>query len=411
MPESVKTDIAENRIFQRHIRRHVIAPEHRFAVVVPPELSLLSAEELRALGMSGLEITEVGVELSGKLSACYLANLQLRTAGRVLCMLPSFRAGAVEELFKKVNLIQWELWLNPDIPLRLKAFVEYSRIEHEGLAASTVLDGIQKRFRMCHLSAPGESGLGSAEEEGNQGAYVPEQRIFVHLSNNRTVISLDTTGDHLHQRGYRLQHTGAPLRETLAAAILIKSGWKGDTPLIDGMCGSGTLPIEAALIARRLPPGLNRSFLFQQLPSYQEKTWAFLRRKAVEDSLDSSPAPILAIDNSGPAIAIARENAERAGVERNIQWLCEDLFEFYPEGRFHSPGLVFVNPPYGRRLQGGDKAFYERLGAHLRKSFAGWQAVVLAPERSLAMNLHLKSMRFWNIVHGGIPIVVTIAKV
>jgi putative N6-adenine-specific DNA methylase len=384
MPENAKTDILDDRAFQRHIRRHVIAPEHRFAVVVPPELSLLCGEELRALSMSGLAVTEVGVELSGKLSACYLANLQLRTAGRVLCMLPSFRAGAVEELFKKVNLIQWELWLNPDIPLRLKAFVEYSRIEHEGLAASTVLD---------------------------QGAYVPEQRIFVHLSNNRTVISLDTTGDHLHQRGYRLQHTGAPLRETLAAAILIKSGWKGDTPLIDGMCGSGTLPIEAALIARRLPPGLNRSFLFQQLPSYQEKTWAFLRRKAVEDSLDSSPAPILAIDNSGPAIAIARENAERAGVERNIQWLCEDLFEFYPEGRFHSPGLVFVNPPYGRRLQGGDKAFYERLGAHLRKSFAGWQAVVLAPERSLAMNLHLKSMRFWNIVHGGIPIVVTIAKV
>jgi putative N6-adenine-specific DNA methylase len=395
---------------RRRIRRFVQAPVHRFAAVVPPELSPLCAVELRALGIPSPETTEVGIEFSGKLRVCYMANLELRTASRVLCILPSFRAGAVEELFNRIQNIHWELWLDSQTPLRVKAYLEHSRIEHEGLAVDTTVEGIQKRFRSAGLSAPHRWERQATQDPGAHKLPSPEQRIFVHIKKNRGEISLDTTGVHLHFRGYRLQHMGAPLRETLAAAILIKSEWRGNLPLVDGMCGSGTLPIEAALMARALPPGLKRSFLFERWPSFADRTWAFLLRKGKERSIKHCHVPIVAIDRVSQTIAVARENAARAGVGEDIEWVCGDFFEFFPKDRNLPAGLVFLNPPYGKRMVGGDEVLYERLGMHLRRHFSGWRMVVLARERSLAMRLHVESMRFWNIVHGGIPIVAATAK-
>lgn len=407
MTEQKKTESFSNKAFERHIRRHVWAPAHGMAAIVPPELAPLCRDELGALGISQAKITEAGVEFSARLADCYRLNLWLRTASRILLRLPQFRAGAVEELFKKSNGLQWELWLNPTIPIELETFVRQSRIEHEGATEEAVRSAIEKRFALHGLPSP--RILKAGEEEP---ASIPaKQRVIIYLRQNRCEISLDTTGPHMHQRGYRLRHTGAPLRETLAAALLIKSGWREDLPLVDGMCGAGTLAIEAAHMARHIAPGARRHFLFEKWPSFRREQWSFILRKAEEQALSSSPSRIVALDRSGSAIETARQNAARAGVDEDIEWASSDFFEFEPKDHQLGPGWIALNPPYGKRLEGGGRGFYEELGLHLQKSFKGWHAAVLAPDRGCALALRLPAARFWNITHGGIPLTVAIGRV
>ena len=276
--------------------------------------------------------------------------------------------------------------------------------------SETVSGAIRKRFALLGIKPPGR--WHGAEEESDQEASTAfgKQRILVRVDRNHCGISLDTTGVHLHKRGYRLRHAGAPLRETLAAAVLMKSGWKGDCPLVDGMCGSGTFPVEAALMARRLPPGLSRPFLFQEWPSFREATWNHLRRKALESALPGCPAPIIGLDLNPGALALARENAAKAGTGEDIAWEEADFLSFDPRTRKLPPGLLVLNPPYGKRLEGGGEDLYERLGAHLRSAFRGWRAAVIAPDRNLAARLRLQPVRLWNLLHGGIPIVVAMAR-
>lgn len=397
----------------RHLRRYILGAKHRFAVIAPPEISPLCYDELQALGYEELEITEAGVEFSGDLRDCYRCNLWLRSASRVLCRLPSFRAGAMEELFAKVLSLRWEHWLNPGIPLRIRSHVERSRIQHEGLVGDTTLSAMQKRFRSLDLAPPvvwKSSWREQSLHGGIQNPHPLEQRVFIHLKENHCTISLDSTGAHLHRRGYRLHHTGAPLRETLASAILMKSGWRGDSSLVDGMTGAGTLAIEAALLARHLPPGGNRSFLFEEWPSFQNRQWEYLRRKATDGAREKAQTRIVAVDLLPHALETARMNAGSAGVQEDVEWQCMDFFQFNPWKLDLTPGLLVLNPPYGKRLSGGGRGFYERLGSHLRRYFRGWRAAVLGPERSMLTALNLPSMRFWTVVHGGIPISVAFIK-
>ena len=392
----------------RHLKQYIQAPVHRFAAIVPPELATICHDELAAMGFSSLSMTDAGVEFSGKLRSCYLPNLSLRTASRILCRLPPFRAGVVQELFHKVLLCRWELWLNPRLPLEVRAFVWNSRVNHEGLVAQTVTQGIRKRFQTQHLPPPALS-IPESLDEGTAESC-PKQRVLIHLRENHCEISLDTTGDHLHRRGYRLEHSGAPLRETLAAAILMRMKWNGNVPLVDGMCGAGTVPIEAALLARRLSPGLRRSFLIERWPSFQEKSWNHLREELLRLALARSPAPILALDEDARSLETARKNAERAGVDQDIRWQCGDFFTFKPQDYQLPPGLLVLDPPYGKRLEGGGREFYERVGLHLRQFFEGWQTAILVPSKTLAMSLRMPRVRFWQIVHGGSPVVVAMAR-
>lgn len=403
--------LLENKAYQRQLRRRVRAPRHRFAAIVQPQLRSLCAEELSGLELADIEITAAGVEFSGKLSDCCLTNLWLRIASRILCRLPAFRAGVSEELFHKVSTYYWELWLSAGIPLRVEAHVEDSRIRHEGKVAETVLTAVQKRFQGAGLKVPPAWPPALQPASRNTAAIPDKQRILVHLHKNRCQISLDTSGVHLHQRGYRLHHTGAPLRETLAAALLLKAGWHGDCPLVDGMSGAGTVPIEAAFIARRLPPGLKRSFLFQSWPAFPEKNWDYLCRTASASALAGSPVPIVGVESDPQAVAVARENADRAGVGNDIRWVARDFFDFRPRQENLSPGLLILDPPYGKRLPSSGAELFERLGVHLQRHFEGWKVVILVPERSLASWLRLGTKRFWQIQHGGLLIWAVLARV
>lgn len=403
---------AVSKAMERQIRRHVTAPEHRFLAVAPPELVSLCFDEVLALGFQSAERTPAGVEFTGKLRMGYVANLRLRTASRILCRIARFRAGAVEELFKHCLAMRWELWLPSGIPPSVESHVVRSRIGHEGAVGRTVHRAIERRFDSLGMQSPPRSTSDESAPSG-EGASDPlsRQRVLAHLEENSCEISLDMTGGHLHQRGYRLEHAGAPLRETLAAAILMRSGWVGRTPLVDGMCGSGTLAIEACLMARRIPPAAGRSFLFQKWPSFEDRTWDYLKRKAWEQAAAQITAPVLGIDRDPRSLEISLANAARAGVEKDIQWVLEDFFEWDPGRLGLKAGTVLLNPPYGRRLKEAPHKTYEQAGAHLRKAFRGWRAVVLAPDRESAAKLRMPAARYWNIIHGGSPVTVVLGEV
>lgn len=400
------------KALQRRIRMHVVGADHQFAVIVPPELASLCLKECLEIGIPEPKLTDAGVEFTGKLTHAYNCNLRLRTAGRVLCRLPSFRAGISEELFYKAGRLPWELWLNPEIPLRIDAWVEQSRISHEGRTVELISEAIEKRFRevMHDLKPVHIAAAGDENRHEEQTAPVMKQRILIHLIKNHCRISLDMSGPHLHERGYRLEHAGAPLRETLAAAILLRSGWDGQEPLVDGMCGSGTFPIEAAMRARKIAPGASRGFLFQLWPSFQKKSWEHLRRKALEMSIGKSPVPIIGIDADSEAVGVSRGNALRAGVDGDIDFRRMNFFDFDPREHGLKGGLLVLNPPYGKRLGAGDSTLYNQVGAHLRRKFKGWKYALLAPTRAEAAAAGA-SARMWNIKHGGMPITVAIGKV
>ncbi len=392
-----------------------MGPQYRFAIVVPPELAQICLNETRLLDIQEPAVSEAGVEFSGRLKDAYVCNLWLRTASRVLCRLVPFRAGVAEELFYKVSQIPWELWLNPELGLDIDAHVEHSRISHEGRVAEIISGSVEKSL---HKRGPAHSAEGAAHRAAGEAGSRPgmddtgfKQKILVRLVENQCRISLDTSGAHLHERGYRLRHTGAPLRETLAAAILLKSDWSSDEPLIDGMCGSGTFPIEAALISRRIAPGLGREFLFERWPSFQMETWKYMLRKAGEAKLLKAPDTIIGIDIDPKAIGVSAENAGRAGVSADIEWERMDFFEFNPRKRGLKKGLLVLNPPYGVRLEAGGIGLYERIGAHLRLNFKGWKYAVLAGSRPEAASLGMGRVRLWNIRHGGMPITVVLGKV
>ncbi|MGO8944678.1 MAG: THUMP domain-containing class I SAM-dependent RNA methyltransferase [Syntrophobacteraceae bacterium] len=406
--------------FSRRVKTHIAGPEHRFAIVVPPELARICLNETRWLDIPQPELSDAGLEFSGRLKDAYTCNLWLRTASRVLCRLAPFRAGAVEELFHKASRIPWELWLNPDVKLHIGASVEYSRISHEGRVAEVISESIEKSLREKGPLHPPDSRVKDSERSAPGGSTGSgrrpddselKQKILVRLLEDHCRISIDMSGAHLHQRGYRLRHTGAPLRETLAAAILLKSGWTGNEPLVDGMCGSGTFPIEGALMSRRIAPGLGRDFLFQGWPSFQNKTWEYLRRKAKEISVLEGSETIIGMDIDPDAIGVSTENADRAGAGGDIQWEKMDFFDFNPRKRGLRKGLLVLNPPYGVRLSAGGVGLYERIGAHLRLNFKGWKYAVLAGSRLEAAAMGTGRVRLWNIRHGGMHITVVLGRI
>jgi 23S rRNA G2445 N2-methylase RlmL len=179
------------------------------------------------------------------------------------------------------------------------------------------------------------------------------------------------------------------------------------------MCGAGTAAIEAALLARHIPPGSGREYLFEHWPGHEAKTWEYLRRKAQEGILPRAPGPIVALDQDRRALHVARDNASRAGVQADIRWEQGDFLAFHHGALQLAPGLVILDPPYGVRMQGADDlpAFYRQLGAHLREAFKGWQAAVAAPTPELARALGFRRQRLWRLPHGGIPLSICLVTI
>jgi putative N6-adenine-specific DNA methylase len=339
-------------------------------LVAAPGLESVLAEEAREAGFADAAPTPGGVTLRGGWPEVWRANLMLRGAARVLARVASFRALHLAQLDKRARRVPWAEILRPDVPVKVEAACARSRIYHAGAAA--------ERLKRAIRESVGARGPSTADDD--------PVRIMARIDDDLCTISVDTSGAPLHKRGFKQATAKAPLRETLAALCLRACGYRGDEPVIDPMCGSGTFPIEAAEIAAGMAPGRERSFAFERLATFDPGAWAATR--AALPAPRPAPPWVLGFDRDAGAVEASRANAARAGVDRIATFARQPVSALAPPQALADapPGLVIVNPPYGGRI--GDKddlrALYGALGATLRARFAGWRVGLVTSEPGLA---------------------------
>ncbi len=360
-----------------------------------------------------------GVEFHGDLRTLYLANLHLRTASRVLVRLGEFYAAAFSELRKKASRLAWENFLAPGQPVALHVTCHKSKLYHSDAVAERIAGAIEDRLGRP-AARHAQRARGDEEQEAetpHRGVSTPlPQLIVARLVCDKCTLSIDSSGALLHQRGYRLATARAPLRETLAAGMLLASGWDPASPLLDPFCGSGAIPIEAALMARNIPPGLHRRFAFMDWPGFDSKLWQSILAASSRSipsgrSMPSaSRLPLLASDRDAGAVEAARANAERAGVADSIAFSRRAVSAIEPPAR---PGWIVTNPPYGVRVRGGQdlRNLYAQFGKVLRAKCPGWHVAMLCNSAQLQKNTGLDFDVGIPLVNGGLRVRLAQAKV
>lgn len=353
-------------------------------------LESVLADELRHLGIKVLDETTGGVSFAGSRADAYRSCLWLRTANRVLQPIGAFACRSPEMLYDEVHTLPWLEHLTPEMTIAVDAKVRNSQLSHSKFVALKTKDAIVDKLRNATGRRP------------NVDPGSPDLRINVHLANDRCTISLDLSGDGLHRRGYRQDPTVAPLRETLAAGLIGLTGWTKETPFVDPMCGSGTLPLEAALRATGRAPGLLvRSYGFERWPNFDRKLWKDIQAAAVAAATDTPPATILGADRDNRALQTARSNTPRAGLGSAILWQCCDFESLQPPA---APGTLLVNPPYGERLGETQSLvpLYRNIGDTLKQRWTGWTAWVFTGNLELAKKIGLKASRRIVLYNGPI---------
>ena len=367
-----------------------------FFATAPLGIELLLAQELRDLGIPDVREGRAGVAFGGGLQAAYRACLWSRLANRVLMPIARFPAATGEELYDGVRSVDWELHMEPESTLAVDFAASRSAITHTLFGAQKVKDAIVDHFRSLSGARP------------SVDLARPDLRVNVYLDRDQATLSIDLSGDSLHKRGYRIEGGKAPLKENLAAAILIRAGWPAVAAaggqLIDPMCGSGTLPIEAALMAADFAPGLLRPWYgFLGWRGHDAEGWLGLLAEAdrrSEAGLKQLPV-IVGYDVDRRAIHTALGNLDRAGLRGAVHFERKSVEEVRPQ---RPNGLLVVNPPYGERL--GDEetldALYRTLGETLRTHFSGWRASVFTGNPELAFKVGIRAIKQYALYNGAL---------
>jgi putative N6-adenine-specific DNA methylase len=364
-----------------------MSKDGRFEIVLAtaPGLEEALCAEVRSKGFNSPRAVPGGVIIKGGWPEVWRANLWVRGAGRVLAVLASFRALHLDELKARARKVTWGEVLRPGVPFRVEATCAKSLIWHSGAAAERVEAAIREA-----LGAPAS----------------PEEPVLVRarIEHDVCTLSVDTSGEPLHKRGYKEAVAKAPMRETLASLFLRQCGFDGTEPVLDPMCGSGTFVIEAAEIAARLNPGRARRFAFEHLATFDTATWSRMRDVASR-RIPPEGVRFYGSDRDPGAIAMAQANAERAGVADLAAFRQCPISEVSaPEG---PPGLVIVNPPYGTRLGDAKKLLplYRALGHTLLTRFPRWRAGLITSEPTLARATALPFLPpAAPVPHGGLRI-------
>ena len=354
----------------------------------PPAFEPLLALDLARLGLTGTP-EPGGVRFKGELPEIAHANRGLRSASRVLVRLGMpFYARSFEELVERAARLPWGRFLTTSTPIALRVTCHASRLYHSDAVAERILAALT-----THFGAEPVQGVFDEDRGGDA------QLIVVRLNDDECTVSVDSSGAHLHRRGYRLATAKAPLRETLAAAMLLSSGWDGRAPLVDPFCGSGTIPIEAALLASGRAPNAVRPLPLVRWPC---ASGIDLRPEIPIETAPPETPFIVASDRNAGAMEAARANAERAGV---LRWITFHQHSVSDAAPLPGVGWVVTNPPYGQRLDGPDlRNLYARFGAVLRERFAGWSAAVLAGDAALIRQTRLGLTPRWSGDNGGIAV-------
>lgn len=359
----------------------------RVFVSCAPGIEPWLADELRALGAAKLAVEPGGVSCEGDRVLLHRTNLELGLASHVLVRVAELGARHFGELARKVAKIDWSTWLSASEPIRVRVSSRRSRLHHTKAIAQRIVGGI-------------EHSLGrelSLSEDG-----VP---VVARLDRDRCTLSLDSSGAPLHRRGWRLQTAKAPLREDLARALVLASGWSPDMPLVDPMMGSGTIVVEAACLARRLAPGRLRTFALHKTPLFDPTVMDRLCAEAAARSLPRAPAPIVGRDRAAGALEAARGNASRAGILEDLVLVQADLRET-PLPRADR-GTLVTNPPYGQRIGAEREArtLLRRLGERIADLGPSWRVALVLPEGRMARATGLRLRPAFMTDHGGTKIV------
>ena len=373
-----------------------------FAIAAPGVAPLIAAECV-ALGITPRDVSPAGVSFNATAEQLFTVNLWSRMASRVLVRLAEFEARDFATLEKMATRVPWHLVLSPGAAVRLRVTCRKSRLYHSDAVAERVARGITN-------SITGSQALGRAkdDEEDDDGNT---QLIVVRFDHDRCTISADSSGALLHRRGWRQAIAKAPLRETLAAAMLAACDWNGEVPLVDPFCGSGTIGIEAALRVRRMAPGLGREFAMELWPGADAPMHEQVRATARAEQLPSVGAPIVMRDRDAGACKAAVANAERAGVLQDLVIEQGPLSDTLLEA-IGATGLVLTNPPYGLRISDGAdlRSLYARLGDVVRAGGRRWQLGMLVPDRALAAQTRLTFDAVLRTANGGFPVEVLVSR-
>ncbi|HEV7593439.1 MAG TPA: class I SAM-dependent RNA methyltransferase [Gemmatimonadaceae bacterium] len=373
-----------------------------------PGLESIAAGELKTLGIRGRQ--EIGgVAFNADLQRLYESNLWVRTASRVLVRLGDFHASTFYELERRAKKLPWADFLPANGKVRVRVTCRKSKLYHSDAVAERVLSAIVgSASRVIEGSAENvdASETLDATDHETPSARESGQLFVVRIVNDECEISADSSGDLLHRRGYRQEIAKAPLRETIAAAMVLASGWKGEEPLLDPMCGSGTIPIEAAMIARKIAPGLGRDFQFTNWPGFDAELWNRTRETARAAVTDFT-GQILGSDRDAGAVQAATRNAERAGVSATVRFSQEAVSGSIAaiDDSLGDSGWILTNPPYGIRVgESSDlRNLYAKLGSAL-KSRPGWRLGILTSDADLVRQTRLALRPRFGTSNGGIPV-------
>jgi putative N6-adenine-specific DNA methylase len=354
-------------------------------------LEPLLAGELRDLGAGEVAEGRGGVHFQGDLAMLYRANLWLRTAVRVLWPILEASVASPEDLYVAVQTIDWSRYMTPEHTLAVDCNVRDSAITHSKYAALKVKDAICDQFVAHRGRRP------------SVDVDTPMIGLNLHIYQNHATLSLDSSGESLHKRGYRPIQTKAPLNEALAAGLILQTGWRCEVPLVDPLCGSGTMCIEAAWLALRRPPGLTRKrFGFMGWMDYDVEVWTALRDEARGQVRKSLDQPILGYDIRPDAVRFAQANARAAGIGHLLHFEVRDVRDFQPPQG--PPGILICNPPYGERI-GEEKelrGLYRAIGEVFRERCAGWTLYVFTGNAFLARQLGMKQLQQDDFFNGKI---------
>jgi putative N6-adenine-specific DNA methylase len=350
-----------------------------------------AAAEIQSLGAQSVATGFCGVTFQGDYELLYRVNLWARLPFRILAQVAEFQCRDAEDLYQGVRQIDWSRYLHPELTLAVTATGKNRQLNHTHFTALQVKNAIvdQQRARF--------------QQRSNVDTQQPDVQVNVHLHRDRATVSLDSSGSSLHRRGYRPAVGKAPLKESLAAALIYLSGWQPHQAFCDPLCGSGTLPLEAALIGLNRAPGLFRDhFGFETWPNFDAALWETLKQQARAAQREALAVPIVGCDRDADVIAQAQANAENCQVDQQVRLQTQALESIEAPAE---SGIVLCNPPYGERL-GKDEdlgALYKLLGDVLKQRFKGWTAYVLSGNKALSKSIGLKSAQRIPVWNGNLP--------
>jgi len=360
----------------------------RFFAPCPRGLETLLNQELTQLGAQEIKQTNGGVAFTGPFTLCYRVNLESRIASRVLWQVAHDTYRTEQDLYKTVFALPWGDWFDVERTIVVKVSAQKCPLRSLDFSTLKIKDAVCDKFR--------EQADG---KRPSVDTVDPDIRIHAFLDAEHFTLYLDTSGQALFKRGLRKAAGEAPIRENLAAGILMIAGWEPGTPLLDPMCGSGTFLMEAAQMALHISPGLGRSFAFEKLKNFDAQAWSAMRKESEARQLPRTAQAIYGSDMFGEMLKMARENIESAGLEEVIQLKQANVIEISPPAK---EGVLVTNPPYGVRLDEQERLaeFYPRLGDALKQKFSGWRAYIFTADLRLPKLIHLSTSRRTPLFNG-----------